>query len=186
MNAIIEDLLTLSRIESEKESADALLTDEAILPVVESAVQLCHVLAQRKNVRINIEVDATLRGRVNAALLEQGVLNLVDNAVKYSEQGAEVWVRGERSGDELRLSVVDAGAGIAAEHLARVFERFYRVDKARSREVGGTGLGLAIVKHIAQAHGGRVTVDSQLGQGSTFTLHLPLGQEVVAEPEAIS
>lgn len=175
MNAIIQDLLTLSRIESEKEKADALLRDEALLPVLESAVQLCRVAADRRQVRIVLEVSPQLRGHVNAALLEQGVLNLIDNAVKYSEAGSEVRVFTEHTGEELLIHVADKGRGIAAEHLPRLFERFYRVDKARSREVGGTGLGLAIVKHIAQTHGGRVTVESEVGTGSVFTLHLPCG-----------
>ena len=108
-------------------------------------------------------------------LLEQAVVNLIDNAVKYSAEGATVVVTLEERGDEVVVSVTDEGQGVAREHLPRLFERFYRVDKARSRDLGGTGLGLAIVKHIAQIHGGRVSVDSVLGRGSTFRIHLPRG-----------
>jgi two-component system phosphate regulon sensor histidine kinase PhoR len=107
--------------------------------------------------------------------MEQAVLNLLDNAVKYTNRSpARIKLRADIVDRELRIVVSDQGIGISRKHLPRLFERFYRVDKARSRHVGGTGLGLAIVKHIAQAHGGRVTVQSELGHGSTFTLRLPL------------
>lgn len=107
------------------------------------------------------------------------MINLVDNAIKYSEPGKTVWLtaaHAEHAGvgmDEVRVSVRDEGCGIEASHLPRLFERFYRVDRARSRKLGGTGLGLSIVKHIMQAHGGSVTVESSPGIGSTFTIQLP-------------
>jgi len=110
---------------------------------------------------------------VNPPLLEQAVVNLVDNAVKYSPEGSAVEVTLAEAAGEIVISVIDHGPGVPREHLPRLFERFYRVDKARSRDLGGTGLGLAIVKHIAQAHGGRVSVDSRVGEGSTFRIHLP-------------
>ena len=110
---------------------------------------------------------------VNPPLLEQAVVNLVDNAIKYSPAGSAVDVALDFTPEEIVISVSDHGPGVPREHLPRLFERFYRVDKARSRDLGGTGLGLAIVKHIAQAHGGRVSVDSRVGQGSTFRIHLP-------------
>ena len=111
---------------------------------------------------------------VSPPLLEQAVVNLIDNAVKYSPEGSVVDVdaRG-RPATRSSSAWSTRGRGVAREHLPRLFERFYRVDKARSRDLGGTGLGLAIVKHIAQVHGGRVSVDSVLGRGSTFRLHLP-------------
>jgi two-component system phosphate regulon sensor histidine kinase PhoR len=98
--------------------------------------------------------------------------NLVDNGIKFSHQNGTVTIRHE-SGTHDRILVTDDGDGIPAQHLERLFERFYRVDRARSREMGGTGLGLAIVKHLALLHGGEVTVESELGKGSTFTVHLP-------------
>ena len=110
---------------------------------------------------------------MNPALLEQAVINLLDNAIKYSEPGSEVQVLASQFFDEVTITVSDRGCGITAEHLPRIFERFYRVDKARSRKLGGTGLGLAIVKHIVQAHRGRVTVKSTPAVGSVFTIHLP-------------
>jgi two-component system phosphate regulon sensor histidine kinase PhoR len=100
-------------------------------------------------------------------------VNLLDNAVKYSADESAVRLEAVRTTKETLIRVIDRGCGIPREHLTRIFERFYRVDKARSRQLGGTGLGLAIVKHIAQAHGGRATVESTLGAGSTFSIHLP-------------
>src|SRR5262249_24100305 len=109
----------------------------------------------------------------NPPLLEQAVINLVDNAIKYSEPSDHVQIAASAASGEIEISVRDHGCGIAEEHLPRLFERFYRVDRARSRKLGGTGLGLAIVKHIVQAHLGHVSVMSTLGEGSTFTIHLP-------------
>jgi two-component system phosphate regulon sensor histidine kinase PhoR len=97
----------------------------------------------------------------------------LDNAVKYSEPGKSVWVEMDKTEKDVLIRVRDEGCGIEKQYQERLFERFYRVDKARSRKLGGTGLGLAIVKHIMEAHGGRVSVESQPGRGSTFTLHLP-------------
>jgi len=106
-------------------------------------------------------------------MLEQAIVNLIDNAVKYSDEGAPVDVGAMQDEQETRIVVKDTGCGIPAEHLPRIFERFYRVDKARSRKLGGTGLGLAIVKHIVQAHGGWITVESKVDAGSEFVIHLP-------------
>ncbi len=119
---------------------------------------------------------------MNSTLLEQAVVNLVVNAVKYSEAEGEVIVSAaEKKLDDgtnrVVISVQDFGIGIAKKHLPRLFERFYRSDKARSRKLGGTGLGLSIVKHIAQTHGGEVAVQSQEGQGSTFFISLPAAGE---------
>ena len=113
-----------------------------------------------------------LRARVNGPLLEQALVNLIDNAVKYSGLGSKVEVEAGKEDGQVRIRVTDQGVGIPGEHLPRLFERFYRVDASRSRKIGGTGLGLAIVKHIAQAHGGKVEVESTPGQGSSFTISL--------------
>jgi two-component system phosphate regulon sensor histidine kinase PhoR len=173
LNAITEDLLNLSRIEQEAERG-ALHTEEASLAgVLRAAVQVCAAKADAKGTRLAVDCAESLRARLNAQLVEQAVVNLVDNAVKYAPAGTEVRVEGAREPAGVVVRVRDQGPGIPAEHLPRLFERFYRVDKARSRKAGGTGLGLAIVKHIAQAHDGRVEVQSELGSGSTFSLHLP-------------
>jgi two-component system, OmpR family, phosphate regulon sensor histidine kinase PhoR len=173
LNAITEDLLNLSRIEQEAERGALHTEDVALAEVLRAAVQLCAAKAQPKGTRLAVEADEGLRAHINAQLVEQAVVNLVDNAVKYAPGGTVVTVEAAREGAGIVVRVRDQGPGIAAEHLPRLFERFYRVDKARSRKAGGTGLGLAIVKHIAQAHGGHVDVQSNLGSGSTFSLHLP-------------
>jgi two-component system phosphate regulon sensor histidine kinase PhoR len=105
--------------------------------------------------------------------LEQAIVNLLENAVKYSDPGREVRVSAAQNDEEWIITVRDQGWGIARKHVSRIFERFYRVDTGRSRHLGGTGLGLAIVKHIAQAHGGTVSIESQPGKGSLFSIRLP-------------
>ena len=110
---------------------------------------------------------------MNAPLLEQAVGNLLDNAIKYSGEGSRITVSAVAAGDQVEIRVADQGCGIARNQLPRIFERFYRVDQARSRALGGTGLGLSIVKHIALAHRGTVSVESTPGQGSTFTIRIP-------------
>ncbi|MBN1818794.1 MAG: PAS domain-containing protein [Sedimentisphaerales bacterium] len=174
LNAIVDDLLTLSKIEQQTEKTEIELTVAAIRPAITAAVQLCELKAAEKQIQIEWECDETLRARINSALLEQAVVNLIDNAIKYSENDAVVRIEAAQTPKDVQIRVIDHGCGIEAMYLPRLFERFYRVDKARSRKLGGTGLGLAIVKHIAQAHGGRAGVQSTPGKGSTFTIHLPL------------
>jgi len=173
LNAIIEDLLSLSRLEEETERQEVILKEGDVGPVIEAAVAACAAKAAAKNIAIERSIAAGLRVRLNARLLEQAVINLLDNAIKYSPAGARVRVEASTENAEVVIRVRDEGCGIEARHLPRLFERFYRVDKARSRANGGTGLGLAIVKHIAQAHGGYPTVSSTPGKGSIFAIHLP-------------
>lgn len=175
LNAIINDLLTLSRIEQQTEKTQIELQEHSVRSVIDAAVQLCQLKAGDKNVNIETNCDEILRIRINPHLLEQAVVNLLDNAVKYSERDSTVQINVNRENKFVTIDVVDHGCGIEAIYLPRLFERFYRVDKARSRKLGGTGLGLAIVKHIAQAHDGRVTVKSEPNKGSTFTIRLPAG-----------
>jgi len=175
LNAIIEDLLTLSRIEQEAEKAEIVLEPGSIKNVLETAVEVCRMKASGKDIRMELNCDDKLQAPINPPLLEQAIINLLDNAVKYSPPGQAIHLSANNTEDEVVIQVRDHGCGIGREHLPRIFERFYRVDKARSRKLGGTGLGLAIVKHIAQAHGGRASVESTLGEGSTFFIHLPLG-----------
>ncbi len=178
LNALMDDLLALARLEQETQQRAVAVKPGRLMEVVQGSVDACRLLARDRGVTVVVEGDATLEAPVNAGLLDRAVINLVDNAIKYgrSTQGDPVVrVRVSGHGPEAIIAVTDDGPGIDAEHLPRIFERFYRPDKARSRAVGGTGLGLAIVKHVSQAHGGRVTVQSTPGQGSTFSIHLPRG-----------
>lgn len=172
LHAIIEDLLSLSRLEQEEDVIELPRHRERLSVVMEAAVQDCAAKAAAREVTIVTACDPDLWACINAALIEQALVNLLDNAINYSKMGSTVRVEAQREGDEVAIYVCDQGIGIAQEHLPRLFERFYRVDKARSREHGGTGLGLAIVKHIALAHGGRVAVCSNVNEGSTFSIHL--------------
>lgn len=174
LNAIIEDLLSLSRLERDAEADDVERANAKLLPILESAIQSCASIAKAKKVDINLFCSEELEANINSALLEQAIVNLVDNAIKYSDSRKRVTVEGWQDGNNVMIKVQDRGQGIAKEHLPRLFERFYRVDAARSRAVGGTGLGLSIVKHIIQAHDGEVTVHSTLGEGSVFTISLPV------------
>lgn len=173
LNAIIEDLLSLSRIEREAETEELALELANLADVLQAALHDCAAAAQEKRIPLALDCPADLQARVNPLLWQQAVGNLLDNAINYSEPGQPIEVRARRNGAEIEVAVIDRGCGIPADHLARIFERFYRVDKARSRKLGGTGLGLAIVKHIVHAHKGRVDVTSTPGRGSTFRLLLP-------------
>jgi two-component system phosphate regulon sensor histidine kinase PhoR len=173
LEAIVEDLLALSRIEKEAEAEEIILEEHLVRGILARAIQACENKAEAKKIRLELDCSEELKGKINPLLLEQAVVNLLDNAINYSGEGTSVAVVAEEAAQEIMIRVQDHGSGIERKHLDRIFERFYRVDKSRSRKLGGTGLGLAIVKHIIQAHGGRVSVESQIGEGSTFTLHLP-------------
>ena len=173
LEAVIEDLLKLSRIEQELEKREILLTEGNIKGVLLTAIQICEIKAKAKKIKIELSCDEQICSKIDSLLLEHAVVNLLVNAVKYSDEGSVMRVEALHTADEIIISVSDQGCGIEKKHLTRLFERFYRVDKARSREMGGTGLGLAIVKHIAQAHRGHVSVESALGKGSVFSIHLP-------------
>ncbi|MDG4476204.1 sensor histidine kinase [Thiovibrio frasassiensis] len=173
LHAIIEDLLALSRLEQEDEQTELLLAEEKIVTPLRRAIETCSLKAAEKKISIELNAADNLTAKLNSPLLEQAVTNLIVNAIKYSDEGSRVLVRAqEREGETIAIEVQDFGAGVAAQHLPRLFERFYRSDAARNRKVGGTGLGLAIVKHIVQAHGGEVDVISEVGKGTTFTIQL--------------
>ena len=170
LTAIIEDLMKLSEIEQKGRIS---LEKGNLKTVISNAVEMCRPLAEGKHIAVEWECPDSLEGQINAAFLEQAVMNLADNAIKYSPEQSTVHIYAEKTADGIVIRVTDQGIGIPREHLPRLFERFYRVDKSRSRKAGGTGLGLAIVKHIVLAHGGYVTVDSRVGKGSIFEIHLP-------------
>lgn len=176
LNAIIDDLLALSRIEKESQEGEIYLQEGPLYPVLVAAIQTCQVEADKTSVKLVLDCPENLLADMNDTLLEQAVVNLLVNAIKYSRQGNTVMLTAEETGvpnaKKAAISVRDTGCGIAKEHLPRLFERFYRSDRARSRAVGGTGLGLAIVKHIVQAHDGKIEVRSQEGVGSEFRITL--------------
>lgn len=187
LNAIIEDLLSLSKIEQSEDGVDIVLEPAPIRDVLDAALYDCQAKAQERHIDVQLQCDERLRARINAPLLEQAVVNLLDNAIKYSDHGGRILVRASQDAHEVSIAIRDEGCGIPAEHLSRIFERFYRVDKGRSRKQGGTGLGLSIVKHIVNVHHGRVTVESTAGRGSVFTIVLPRGEPLsVATPQAAS
>lgn len=173
LTAIIDDLMQLSRLEQDQESRRLAMENGPVAEVIRTAVGLCRAKADEKQINVEVACEEGLTVAMDAELMEQAVVNLLDNAVKYSPAGSRIEVEARRNQQEICIHVRDQGMGIPSRHLPRLFERFYRVDKARSRNMGGTGLGLAIVKHIIQAHGGQVTVQSVQQRGSTFTLHLP-------------
>jgi two-component system phosphate regulon sensor histidine kinase PhoR len=177
LQAIIEDLLSLSRIEQEAEQGQVVLKPANLRDVLHTGLMSCAHQSAEKNITVDIVCDPACTARINAPLFEQVVVNLIDNAIKYSDPGKKVSIEVNPNEAHWEIRFRDQGCGIEAAHLARIFERFYRVDKARSRKVGGTGLGLAIVKHIVSAHNGRIRVESQPGIGSTFTVVLPRHDE---------
>ena len=169
---ILEDLLTLAKIENRDEE-NGIFPEEINLKIlIETALQIVQAKAAAKKITVELFVDERVIVKIDKYLIEQALVNLLDNAVKYSKEKTVIQVTALIQGDELLISVQDHGTGIPKNHLPRIFERFYRVDKARSRSLGGTGLGLSIVKHIATAHNGYVTVESDLNHGSKFTIHL--------------
>ena len=190
MARLIEDLLSLSRIELDEHTPPKDRVDLA--QILRSTASALEIQARKKQMRICLELDSVPEVRGNEDELNQLFQNLVDNAVKYGRAGTEVRViaepikmpsgaSGQQSVKGIEVSVIDQGEGIARADIPRLTERFYRVDKARSRALGGTGLGLAIVKHIANRHRGRLTIESELGKGSRFSIQLPLARETEAQ-----
>jgi two-component system phosphate regulon sensor histidine kinase PhoR len=173
LNAIVEDLLSLSSLEESTQTRNITFEKAPIRPVLNSVISMSMIKAEEKEITLELDCDEGIEARINTVLLEQAILNLVDNAIKYSESKSQVRIEVRKANEMITVAVRDSGCGIAKKHQNRIFERFYVVDKSRSRKLGGTGLGLAIVKHIAEVHGGYVTLDSSLGNGSTFTVHLP-------------
>jgi two-component system phosphate regulon sensor histidine kinase PhoR len=182
MHNLIDDILELSAIEAGTASVKpAPVRLYALADHVTTALA-ARADARRVLLRNEISPEATVFA--DARRLEQMLTNLIDNAIKFNRENGTVTITHEIAGERDRISIRDTGDGIPAEHLKRIFERFYRVDRARSRDMGGTGLGLAIVKHLALAHGGEVGVHSTPGEGSTFIIELPTGAPEQSEEEA--
>ncbi len=174
LESIIRDLLELSRLEDR--SIQTLDRQEtSVMELLKNAAELCQGRAAERGVTLSLACEDGLTAVVHAGLIEQALVNLIDNAITYGAVGEnrKVDLSAAKEGSDVRITVRDYGPGIEQRHLDRLFERFYRVDKGRSRELGGTGLGLAIVKHIALIHKGGVGVESELGKGAAFTIRLP-------------
>jgi len=174
MRALISDILELSLIESGSVSIETREID--LKPFVDAIFGDLSAKAAARQIALVNDVPTNTPATCDPIRLEQMLTNLVDNAIKFNRDGGNVTLRAENSAGRCRISVADTGEGILPEHLNRIFERFYRADRARTSDVGGTGLGLAIVKHLARLHGGEVSAVSVLGTGSTFTVELPADQ----------
>ena len=176
MHELIDDILELTAIEGGNVQLRA--APVQLHSLIEDIFASLTTRAEAQNITLRNDVAPDAQVYADARRLEQMLTNLVDNSIKFTRPNSTVSVSHE-SGNKDRIFVTDNGEGIPAQHLERLFERFYRVDRARSREMGGTGLGLAIVKHLALLHGGEVTVQSELGKGSTFTIHLPNPNKII-------
>lgn len=176
LSGLIEDLLSLSQIERNEDSNSIELNLQSLSPIIKSAMEITAPQAKAINAKVSFNCQNDICVYINAPLLEQAVINLLENAIKYSGPNSLIDVSVKTQQAWAVISVTDNGPGISTDHLPRIFERFYRIDRSRSRKMGGTGLGLAIVKHIAQSHHGRVEVTSELKKGSTFSVFIPLTQ----------
>lgn len=173
MAALTSNMLTLARLDN-KTSQHTELEIVSLAATAYTTARRVQALSEEKNITMQVEVDERAIVIGDVALLEQATLVLLDNAIKYNHEAGQITVRVTLQGIWAILEVQDTGIGIAAEHLPYLGERFYRVDKARSREAGGTGLGLSIARGIANAHSGTLTLSSSADQGTTATLRLPL------------
>jgi two-component system phosphate regulon sensor histidine kinase PhoR len=171
LDALVRDLLDLSRVERGALAAEPIDLVGLVKEVAESHADR----AEERRIRLRTELVPGASARGDRAHLGLMLSNLVDNALRYTAARGTVRIRLDAIDDKVMLQVADTGEGIPANELPRIFERFYRVDKARARRTGGTGLGLAIVRHVAESHGGTVTVESKVGKGTTFTVTLPVG-----------
>lgn len=173
LESIIEELLVLSRLDQDISTGGVKLAKQAIKPILELAISACGNKFESKHVKIELECEE-VEADVNQILLEQAITNILNNAISHSETAKPVTVCCVSKAGELMIRIEDYGIGIPKEHLAKIFDRFYRIDKAKSRSLGGTGLGLSIVKRIIDAHSGSVEVESAPGKGAKFTISIPL------------
>jgi len=175
LNALVNDILDLSKIEQLERGESLEIVDYPMELLINTVIDLCRESAEKKNISITVnKFEKKLSARMNHQLLEQALVNLLVNAIKYSEANKEIEITIRQVKTRMIVSIKDNGYGIEQSHIGRLFERFYRVDKARTRQEGGTGLGLAIVKHIAQVHNGEIRTESVFGEGSTFSLIIPV------------
>ncbi len=175
LNSIVDDLLELSRIEEQESQSEMDFVMESVNAVFDESLLAVEDLREKEKIEIRKECPEDLKISMNSRLMREALVNLLNNALKYSPEKSTILLKAVPEGKDLILSVQDFGIGIPAKHIHRIFERFYRVDKARSKKLGGTGLGLAIVKHIAHVHRGSVEVHSKPDEGSTFNIRIPMG-----------
>jgi two-component system phosphate regulon sensor histidine kinase PhoR len=176
LSRLTDDLLKLSQIEAGKLELETRAVSVASL--IEPCLETARLRASSKSLHLEADYDADLSPvRGDLSSLQEILQNLLDNAVRYTPSGGRICVRAQSKGDEMVISVSDTGIGIPKVEQERIFERFYRVDPARSREMGGTGLGLSIAKHMVEAHGGRIEVESEVSRGSTFSVFRPRAQK---------
>ncbi len=170
MIALINDLLVLSKLER-LQGTDIKFRNQNLSSLIHSAVNVCRKACLEKNISVTIDCDEKISAKIDPVLMENAVINLVDNAVKYSDKNTLIFIKAASCDDKMiKIEVIDQGHGIGKSHIPKIFNRFYRVDKSRSRNEGGTGLGLAIVKHIVQYHNGKIEVSSIKGKGSVFKI----------------
>lgn len=174
LSRIIEDLLSLSRIEQGSEAEIIEFEEQDLSFIIQAAVRNCEPRASDAGIHLDFTNKLEIVLPVNRTLLEQAIGNLIENAIEHSQRNGKIELSLERKTNTAVINVRDFGCGIEKEHLSRLFERFYRVDKSRNRKFGGTGLGLAIVKHVTLAHRGKISVWSEVGSGSCFSIELPL------------
>jgi two-component system phosphate regulon sensor histidine kinase PhoR len=171
LTRFINDILTLSYIEQHKETKNEAIS---VAEIIEDVYNLMKNTADTKNIKINIVTQNDCIIEADRDRFKQMLINLVDNSIKYSEENGNVYIGVENTNNTCILSVEDTGVGMSKEHLDRIFERFYRIDKARSRAQGGTGLGLAIVKHIVLSLNCKIEVQSEIGKGTKFVIRIPI------------
>jgi signal transduction histidine kinase len=182
LSKIVDQLLTVSRLDAGEAFLD--LTRFDFSELVRTTVEYMRLLADEKKLSLNVEAASDVQVEGDQSRLQQVVVNLLDNAIKYTPEGGSITVSVRGQPDKAVLSITDSGIGISQDSQEHIFERFYRTDKARSRELGGIGLGLSIVKSIGAAHGGRVSIESVEGRGSTFRFEIPrlAGKEAKSVP----
>jgi signal transduction histidine kinase len=173
LTRLIDNVLDFSRIEGGRQRYD--IAPGAVEPVVQEVLEAFRYPLAQQGFKVDVEIAPDLpEVPMDAAAIKQALANLVDNAIKYSGEHRRLRVSTRRAGDHLAVEVADEGVGIPPGESHRIFEKFYRIGRSETQGRRGSGVGLALVKHIAEAHGGRVTVESRVGEGSRFTLHLPL------------
>ena len=175
ISSIIDNLIFLTELEDYKKTKTIIFKEEYIKNIVNNAIEACLPKANKKNISINtININKNDKIYINAILFYQLLTNLLDNAIKYSEDSKKIEIKFEKITNHIKIYIIDEGKGIEEKHLPYLFQRFYRIDKSRNRKTGGSGLGLSIAKNIMEIHKGKISVISEIDKGSTFICTLPI------------